>query len=99
MIAGNIGSTQHMEYTVVGSTVNTASRIQELTKVHKTDLLISQTVQKKVADKFLVSAIENVQIRGMEELMTVFEVDGFINSDGKEWLVPSEMPKAVGDGS
>lgn len=75
-ILGNIGSQTKMEYTAVGDTVNTAARLQELTKFfHDYPIIMSRDAWEALKEHPYHGAITNLgmqQIRGKKEKLEAF---------------------------
>lgn len=77
-VAGNIGSDLRQDYTVIGDTVNLASRLESLNKEFKSHIIISQNTYEQVKDKlpYQFRPLEPVQVKGKTEKVMIYEVLG-----------------------
>lgn len=72
---GNIGSSEHMTNTVIGDNVNSASRLEGLTRVYKIPVIVSEYVKNEVesaTSAFKFIEIDTVQVKGKTEGKKIF---------------------------
>jgi len=74
LVAGYIGSTQTMSYSVIGDTVNTASRICSAAKAG--EMLISENTSKQVKSLFDLAAHEPIIAKGKDQPVEVYSIKG-----------------------
>ena len=73
-IVGNIGCAEKMDYSIIGDTVNLASRIESKTKEYQTPILISESTKSRIGDGYAVEFIDSVTVKGREQAVNLYRV-------------------------
>jgi adenylate cyclase len=76
MVAGNMGSRDRFDYTVMGDNVNLGSRLEGLNKVYKTQIIISQSTLDQLGDGFWVRCLDRVRVKGKGDPVAIYELLG-----------------------
>jgi adenylate cyclase len=74
MIAGNIGSSSIMSYTVIGDNVNLGSRLESLNKEYSTRIIISDATRVRLTGTYDIRPLGDVVVKGKTRAVAIFEV-------------------------
>jgi len=74
VVAGNMGSENRLNYTVLGDTVNLAFRLQSLTRLYKVNCIISEYTAKEAKGNFLFRELDLVRVKGRSAPVRIFEL-------------------------
>lgn len=73
-IVGNVGSTERLNYTAIGDSINVANRLENINKVYHTKVVVSDRVYEEINDKFALRLVDRITLRGKEECHFIYEL-------------------------
>jgi class 3 adenylate cyclase len=92
VLAGNIGSSKRLDYTIIGDNVNLCSRLESLTKIYPCKIIISEYTFLEIEkicleNNFVTREVDTVLVKGKTKQIKVYEVIAFKNQTEKENLL------------
>jgi adenylate cyclase len=95
-VLGNVGSSDRIDYTAMGDTVNIAARLEGLNKYYGSNILVSGQIAAVCSDEFLFRRVDRSQPKGVGHPLDIFELLGTVEGAG-EFRVTPAMAKLVQD--
>jgi adenylate cyclase len=79
MVAGNMGTKNKMDYTIMGNAVNLAARLEGVNKQYETWILVSDDTIRETSGRFLTRRLDRIRAVGINEPVRIHELLGIMD--------------------
>ncbi len=88
MSVGNMGSSTIQNYTVMGDSVNLASRLESLTRTYGNHIILGESTYQAVKNDFICRELDQVIVKGKTTTITIYDLlyEGKIKTEDQAWL-------------
>ncbi len=73
-IVGNLGSSDRLNYTALGDTINIASRLEHINKIYQTKIIVSESFYQEIKNKFVFRLVDYVAVKGRTKGSYLYEL-------------------------
>ncbi len=90
-IIGNLGSSDRINYTAIGDTVNLAARLEEVNKGYGTEIVVSESIYKACNKQFLFRPVDIVWVEGKNDAVIIYQLVAELSNESEHAATQAQI--------